>query len=264
MRIAEKVFWITGASSGIGEALAYELSLSGAKLILSARNAESLARVQQNCLKNTSFCEILPLDLANSSHFIELAEKAITFFGSIDILINNGGISQRSLAAETPMDVDRKIMEVDYFGTIALTKAVIPHMVRQQGGHIVVVSSVVGKFGFPLRSAYAAAKHALHGFFESLRSEIAPRNINITLVCPGRIKTNISYHAITKDGREHGQMDPGQAKGIPADVCAKKIIAAVKSNKKEIYIARGEKVLIYLKRYAPALFYVLVKKIAPK
>ena len=263
MTIKDKIIWITGASSGIGKALAIEAAKEGAKLILSARNKEALLAVQQLCLQHTPDCQVLPLDLTDTGKLPQLTHEALGFFKRIDVLVNNGGISQRSLVEETDLTVDRKIMEVDYFGAVALTKSVLPHMLQQKSGHIVVISSVTGIFGFPLRSAYAAAKHALHGFFETLRAEVVNRNVRVTIVCPGRIKTHISYHALTKDGKEHGKMDEGQAKGIPADVCARKILTAVKKGKKEIYIARGELVLIYLKRFFPTLFYNIVTKIKP-
>jgi len=263
MKIRNKVIWITGASSGIGKALALEAAKSGAKLILSARNKEALEAVQIDCQQHTEHCRVLPLDLTEIDIFSALTQQALGFFNQIDVLINNGGISQRSLAEETSLDVDRKIMEVNYFGTIALTKAVLPLMLKQKSGQIVVISSVTGIFGFPVRSAYAASKHALHGFFDTLRAEVVDRNVGVTMVCPGRIKTNISYHALTKDGAEHGKMDEGQAKGIPADVCARKIIKAIKQRKKEIYIVKGELVLIYLKRFFPGLFHRLVTRINP-
>ena len=255
--------WITGASSGIGKALAIEAAKENAKLILSARNTAALQEVQQLCLQYTEHCQILPLDLTDSSKLSVLTKEALGFFNGIDILVNNGGISQRSRVEETDLEVDRKIMEVNYFGAVALTKAVLPYMLQQKSGHIAVISSVTGIFGFPLRSAYAASKHALHGFFETLRAEVADRNIGVTVVCPGRIKTNISYHALTKDGKEHGQMDEGQEKGIPADVCARKILKAIKKEKKEIYIVKAELVLIYLKRFFPGLFSRIVPKIKP-
>jgi short-subunit dehydrogenase len=263
MIIKNKIIWITGASSGIGKALAIEAAKVSAKLILSARNTDALQEVQQHCLQYTDHCQILPLDLTAIDKLSALTLEALDFFKGIDILINNGGISQRSKVEETDLEVDRKIMEVNYFGAVALTKCVLPYLLKQKSGHIVVISSVTGIFGFPMRSAYAASKHALHGFFETLRAEVVDRNVGVTMVCPGRIKTNISYHALTKDGKEHGKMDEGQEKGIPADVCARKILTAIKKGKKEIYIARADLVLIYLKRFFPGLFYRIVPKIKP-
>src|SRR6266850_1021844 len=198
-----KVIWLTGASSGIGEAVAYELAKKGSKLILSARRKDELERVKGNCFpKSQAHIRILPLDLAEPSTLPILVEAAIQVFGHVDVLINNAGIGQRSLAKETVLEVDRKIMEVDYFGTVSLTKLLLPHFLKRKSGHFVTVSSVMGKIGTPHRSGYAAAKHALHGFFDSLRAEVWKENKNIlvTLICPGWVKTQVTINALTGDG----------------------------------------------------------------
>src|ERR1035437_8688220 len=204
-----KIVWITGASSGIGEALAKAFAAEGAKLILSARRIDELQRVKAELNLSEENCLILPLDLANTSNIDDLTQRVISKFQRIDILLNNGGVSQRSLTKETSLDIDRKIMEVNYFGTVALTKSVLPVMLKQKSGHIVVTSSISGKFGFYLRSAYSASKHALHGFFESLRMEIFNDNVKVLIVCPGKINTNISVNAITADGGKHNKIDDG-------------------------------------------------------
>lgn len=171
--ISNKVIWITGASSGIGEALAYELAGKGARLILSARRKEELQRVKGNCpAKSQGNIQILPLDLEKSGTLKLSTDAAVQIFGHIDILINNGGVSQRSFAKDTIEEADRKIMEVNFFGTIAVTKYLLPHFLQRKEGHYVTVSSVTGIFGTPYRSTYAASKHALHGFFDSLRAEL--------------------------------------------------------------------------------------------
>ncbi len=259
-----KVIWISGASSGIGEALVYKFIKQGAKLVISARRKAELERVKNNCGALSENCWIVPLDITETTKFTEISHSLIRKFGKIDILVNNSGISQRSRADESSLAIDRKIMEVNYFGTIALTKAVLPHMIKNGGGQIAVTSSVVGKFGFPLRSAYSASKHALHGFFESLRAENTQNNIKITMVIPGRVKTNISFHAITKDGTEHGVMDPGQENGMPAEVCAEKILNALRKNKKEVNIGRKELLMLHIRRFLPFLYYRIAGKIAPK
>lgn len=182
-------------------------------------------------------------------------------YTSIDYLLLNGGVSQRSLVYETPIEIDRKLMEINYFGNIALTKAVLPQMIRQQKGHIIVVSSIVGKFGFPFRSAYAASKHALHGFFETLRVEQKKDNIHVTIVVPGRVKTNISINALNKEGKQYGEMDPGQDKGISAQSCSKKIIKAIKKDKKEVLIGGKELVMVKIRTYFPCLFYRIIDKV---
>ena len=199
MSFKNKVVWITGASSGIGKALAIELSQQKVKLILSSRNKEELELVKKQC-QNSSEIEILPLDLEDYLNVQKKVDKAIALFDKVDILVNNGGISQRSLAKETQIAVDKRIMDVNYLGTVALSKALLPHFIKNKKGHFVVTTSIVGKIGTPLRSSYAASKHALHGFFDSLRAEQYKNNIIVTLVCPGFVNTNISLNALTGDG----------------------------------------------------------------
>jgi short-subunit dehydrogenase len=258
-----KTIWVTGASSGIGEALAYECAKHKTKLILSSRRKEELERVAEKCRLLGSEANIRLLDLSNPPQIEEVASKILQDYGFVDILINNGGISQRSLAIETPMDVDRKIMEIDYFSGVLLTKKVLPSMDQRKSGHIVVISSITGNFGFPLRSAYAAAKHAIHGFYESVWAEQHKNGINVTIACPGRIRTNISYHALTKTGDPHGVMDHGLDEGLSAEQCAKKIMKAIQKKKITTYIAGKEMLMIYFKRFIPWLFYKLVTRVQP-
>ncbi len=261
--LTDKVIWITGASSGIGKALAIECSREQARVILSGRNINELEKVKDFCLQFTPSVKTLPFDLIDIEKFEDIKNKAFSFFGIVDILINNGGISQRSIASETSLDIDRKIMEVNYFGNIALTKALLPQMIILRSGHLVVISSLSGKFGWQQRSAYSASKFALQGFYESLRAEIKKYNIQVTIVYPGRIKTNISLHAITKDGSEYNKMDSGQEKGISAEECAKKIIGAIYSNRKEIIIARKERLVYFFRKFMPALYYSISTDIDP-
>lgn len=258
-----RLVWITGASSGIGQALALELAKENARLILSSNNPDELSSVAEQCRKHTSFCQELPFDLSNSDEVTRAAQSVLNKHGSPFLLINNGGISQRSLAVETPVDLDRKIMEIDYFSYVILTKLVLPEMIRSGEGYIAATSSISGKFGFPLRSAYAAAKHAIQGFFETLRAELKPHNIAVTIAYPGRIRTNISLHAIDAKGKEHGTMDPGQANGLPADICAKRYIRAIKKRKPEVLIGKGELLMVHIKRLFPAIFFRIVDKIKP-
>jgi short-subunit dehydrogenase len=255
-----KVVWITGASSGIGKALAKQLSAEGARLVLSARNEVKLMELKQQLNRNNQDVMVLPLDLENTSNSDALTQQVIEKFKRIDILINNGGISQRANAEDTPIAIDRKIMEVNFFGTIALTKSILPYMIAQQSGHIVVMSSIAGKFGFYLRSAYSASKHALHGFFESLRMEIAKHQIDVLIVCPGKIKTNISINALQGDGNSHNQMDESTNIGISADACANQILQAILANKEEVFIGGKELRAIWVKRFFPKLFSNLIKK----
>jgi short-subunit dehydrogenase len=260
-KLANKVIWLTGASSGIGEALAYELAKKGAKLILSARRKEELERVKGTCDREVQAnIRVLPLDLTQASTLKLSTEAAWQIFGYIDILINNGGISQRSLVNETSLEVDRQLMEVNYFGAISLTKYLLPHFIKHKSGHFVNVSSLTGKFGTPYRSGYAASKHALHGFFDAVRAEHYADNIKVTMICPGFIHTPITYSALTGDGTPLNKMDEAQYKGKPADWCARKIVAAIESNKEEVYIGGKEVWGVYIKRFFPSLFSYIIRK----
>ncbi|WP_445665280.1 SDR family oxidoreductase [Fodinibius sp. AD559] len=252
MSFQNKIAWITGASSGIGEALAYELSNQGAKLILSSRRKEALTEVKNNC-KNPSDAHIITLDLSKTDQLETKAKEAINIFGHIDYLFNNGGISQRSEAIDTKLEVIRRVMEINFFGSVALTKAVLPSMIERQSGHIVVTSSVMGKFGTRLRSSYAASKHALHGYFDSLRQEVYEDNIKISLVCPGFVKTDVTKNALEGDGSKHNKMGRGQKNGIPAEEFAEKLIPKILKEKEEIYIGGKEIWGVYLKRFFPRL-----------
>ena len=254
-----KVVWITGASSGIGEEIAKQLNQLGAIVILSARNEEKLQAVQTQ-LKTVENSMVLPLDLEHSENFQSLTDKVVEKYKKIDFLINNGGLSQRGNAADTSIEIDRRIMEINYFGTVALTKAVLPVMRKQKSGHIVVISSIAGKFGFYLRSAYAASKHALQGFYESLLLEEAENNISVTIAYPGKINTDISVSALNDKGTAHGEMDHNQATGMSAEECVAKLIKAVRKKKKSVLIGNKEIYAVYIKRYFPKLFWRIIKK----
>lgn len=261
-KLHNKVIWITGASSGIGEAIVYELAKHKAKLILSARRKEELERVKGNCPRDVQpDIRVLPVDLAES-HTLELStQAAIQMFGRIDILINNGGIGQRSLIKDTTLEVDRRIMEVNYFGSIALTKFLLPHFIKRKHGHFVVVSSLTGKFGTAWRSGYAASKHALHGFYDAVRAEHYQDNIYVTMICPGFIQTPITLSALTGDGTPLNQMDHAQGDGKPAEWCAQKTVKAIIGKKEEVYIGGKEVLGVYVKRFFPSLFTKLIRKV---
>ena len=262
MSYKNQVVWITGASSGIGEALAIEFAKEKAKVVLSARRAEVLEEVAETCKKLGGESLVLPMDVTNYSSLEENVNVVLQKFGKIDVLINNAGISQRGLTSETDFEVDKRIMEINYFGNIALTKAVLPLMLKQGNGQIVPISSLVGIFGFPQRSAYSASKHALHGFYETMMVEHYKDNLKINIICPGRIKTNISVNSLTKDGNQYGKMDPGQAKGISAEKCARIIIRAMKRNKRITVIGRDGKLMVFFKKFIPPLFYKIASGIS--
>ena len=255
----DKIVWITGASSGIGEALVYAYNNMGAKLIISSRNRDELFRVKSNCKAQINI-HVLSLDLEDSASLLSKAAAAIKIFGRIDILINSGGISQRSLALATDLFTEQRLMNVNFWGTVILSKAVLPQMLTQNSGSIVCISSLVGKFGTKYRSAYAASKHALHGYFDSLRIELDHPNINILLACPGFIKTNVTLNALTSNGSAQGTMDNAQANGMLPAECAQQIIKAIKAKKQEVYIGGKEVNGVLLKRFFPKLFSKIIKK----
>lgn len=263
MNYTNKIVWITGASSGIGRALAHDFAKLKAKLIISSYEHDELEKVKEECQAYHDDITTIVFDLSKQDEVENTANDILKRFGKVDVLINNGGISQRSFVRETPIELDRKVMEIDYFSGITLTKTVLPKMIENGYGHIVVTSSISGKFGFPLRSAYAAAKHAIHGFYETLWAEERKNNIHVTIVCPGRVQTNISVHALEKDGSAHGKMDPGQAEGITAESCSRQIIAAMKKDKVEVLIGKKELLMVHIKRLFPRIFYKIVTKIKP-
>lgn len=258
--LQNKVVWITGASSGIGEALVIACAKAGAKIVLSARRESELKRVQQSAGLTEENSLIVPIDMTESAGFAEKTKTVMNYFGQIDYLFHNAGISQRGFVKDTPVEIDRKLMEVNFMGVVALTKTVLPYFLEKKSGHFVVTSSLVGKFGTPMRSAYSASKHALHGFFESLRAEIWKENVQVTIVLPGYIQTNISVNAVREDGARYGKMDENQAKGMKASVCAQKILSAVLKGKHEVLIGGKETLGVYLKRFFPALLWRTIRK----
>jgi short-subunit dehydrogenase len=253
MDFQDRRVWITGASSGIGEAMAFAFHKAGAKLVLSARREDELKRVQAACGGEPN-THILPLDVTNAEELSEKTQASLKIFDGVDILVLNAGITQRSRTRETDESVYRQLMEVNFFAPEAMARAVLPSMLAQKSGHMVVISSVAGKFGVPMRSGYSASKFALHGFFEALRAEEERNGIHVTMVCPGFIRTDISLSALRGDGRKHAKMDSELARGMPVDKCARQILQAVAVNRKEIVVgAFREKALVYLKRLFPGM-----------
>ena len=240
--------WVTGASAGLGEALARWAADEGADLILSARR-ETVLQDLRASLPRPEAHKVAPLDLADVSDLCSLAER----IGPVDYLINNGGISQRSTALDTSMAVTRRIMEINFFGNVELARCAAPAMVRRGRGHIVTVSSVVGHIGTPLRSSYAASKHALHGYYDSLRYELARHGVKVTIVSPGYIHTDISRNAVTGDGSRQGTMDRGQASGMSPAAFAERAWRGILRGKPEVHVGGTELGGIYLKRWAPRL-----------
>ena len=259
--IKNKTVWITGASSGIGEALAYQFAKEGAKLVLSARRESELQRVANATGLSEKDILVLPMDMLEFDKFPEKVKTVVEHFGQIDFVVQNAGISQRSYVKDTKFQVYRDLFELDFFSVVAFTQALLPHFTERKSGHFVVISSIAGKIGVPLRGGYGAAKHAIIAFFDSLRAEVWQDNIRVTTICPGYILTQISVNALDATGNKHGKMDDNQAKGMTAEVFAMKALKAIKNNKKEVYIGGFYEVFgVYLKRFLPSLVYRMVRK----
>lgn len=231
-------------------------------MVLSARKAETLDAVAAPLRDIGADVHVVTLDLSNSDSLPAVAQDVQEKIGPVDVMVHCGGISQRSKAIETALDVDRRVMEIDYFGTLALTKALLPSMVKRGRGHFVVVTSLMGLFSSPLRSGYCGAKHALHGFFESLRAEHHDDGLKVTMVCPGFIRTNISLNAVVGDGSQQGTMDAKTGAGMTAEQCAERMVKAVERNKAEVLIGRYEILAAYIKRLSPALLRRIVRRAA--
>ena len=256
--------WITGASSGRGEACAYRWAEGGARLVITAPTAEELEPVAARCReKGAPDVAVLPYDLSHPDGIPALVQAAWEAFGGLSTVYLNAGISQRTSVEDTSMDMLRLLMEIDYFAPAGIAKELLPRMVAQGGGHIGVTTSIAGRFGFPLRCGYSSSKFALYGFFETLQAEYASQGIQVTLVCPGRVRTNISYYALDKGGERHGKLDPGQAGGLDADSAARKIVRAIARGRREVLVGRGELVMVWIKRFFPGLCARLARRIKP-
>lgn len=255
-----KVVWITGASSGIGEALTYAFAAAGASVAISARNQEALERVQAACVDPDKIL-VVPLDVADFDRVPIVTQQVIDRFGYINVLVNNAGISQRSLVKDTQFSVDQRVMNVNFIGTVAVTKAVLPTMLHQRFGQIVVISSVMGKIGTSLRSAYAASKHALHGYFESLRAEVAEEGLQVCIICPGYVNTNVTINALTGDGSPNKVKAESTAQGLSPEKFASKALKAIAAEKDEVYIGGTEILTIYLQRFFPGFLRWLIRRI---
>jgi dehydrogenase/reductase SDR family member 7B len=248
-----KVIWITGASSGIGEEMCYQFSDFGAKLIISARNEGRLKRVNSQLPRNPGSAKVLPIDLENLSELPGKAIEALSFYGRIDILINNAGMAVRDFAINTSIETDQKLMNINYFGSVVLTKSLLPSFISQKSGQLVVVSSLSGKYGVPKLAAYSAPKHALHGFFESLRSELVDSGISISILIPGIIQTEITAHAVMGQGENYGKVETAFKKAYPTEKAVKEMILAISKQKEEFYVGGMEGVTLWLNMFSPWL-----------
>lgn len=253
------LIWITGASNGIGKSIALAYSVKGHPLILSSRNLKKLEEVSKLCIENGApNVAYYSMDMENPDEIESVSSMVLENETCPKIIIHSAGISQRSLVLDTKMEVYRRIMEVDYFGLIHLSKILLPKMIKEGGGKMVVISSLVGKFSTPLRSGYSAAKHALHGFFDALRTEHKKDNIKVCIICPGFIKTDISVNALTGNGNSLNEMDDAQANGMSASAFAEKAVGAIERNKDEVYIGGKETFGVHISRLFPKFFRTFV------
>ena len=256
--------WITGASSGIGEALALRFAREGACLVLSARRQDELERVAGRCREAGLPADqilVLPLDVTDWSALPGAVQSVLDSFGAVDLLVNNAGVSQRSLCKDTEMAVYQKLMDVDVMGQIALTKAVLPHMLERGVGHMAVTASVAGKVGVPMRTGYCAAKHAVMGFFDALRAEVESQGVAVSTIVPGFIRTDISRNALAGDGSAFGQLDDNIAGGMDVTECAEVVFKGLKARKREIPVGKGkEMAALWIKRLSPEALFRIVRE----
>lgn len=254
-----KTIWVTGASSGIGEATAKALSAQGASVIISARRKEELQRVKTECA-HPDKVELLPLDLLNNTEAQKWVSDAWQLFGGIDILINNGGIGQFGSVMETTEEVERKIFETNYFAHVAITKAILPKMMEAGKGHIMTIASIAGKFGQANLAAYSASKAAVILYYESLKEELHNTPIKVQVVSPGFIKTNVTINGLKPDGSKIMKNSPAQENGMPAETFAKKLLKTMKKDKFHSYIGNKELLAVPLHTFVPGLLYKMLRK----
>ncbi|XP_016366530.1 dehydrogenase/reductase SDR family member 7 [Sinocyclocheilus rhinocerous] len=270
LKLRGKVVWITGASSGIGEELSYQLAALGARLVLSARRENELDRVKRTCLERFSLKDedilVLPLDLLDRGSHQEKTAAALKHFGDIDVLINNGGRTQRSLCTEADVDVYQALMELNYLGTVSITKQVLPHMIRRGSGIIATISSVAGFVGVPLATGYAASKHAVQGFFNSLRTELTDYpNITISTICPGPVISSIIQNAFTEELSKPVATAGDQTHKMSTERCVQLTLVGLANRVKEMWIAEQPFLLFcYLWQYIPTLAWYLTNILGKK
>ncbi|RRJ82233.1 SDR family oxidoreductase [Aestuariirhabdus litorea] len=259
---SNKVVWITGASSGIGEALSYQFAGQGASLVLSARRQQELERVRLACIERGADAErvwVVPLDVGEIESLPGVVDEVVALSGRVDLLVNNAGVSQRSLCKDTDISVYKRLLDVDVLGQIALTRALLPYMLERGEGQLAVTSSVAGKVGVKYRTGYCAAKHAVIGFFDALRAEVASEGISVSTIIPGFIRTSVATNALTASGNTAGKSDADVDGGMDVDRCAAVILKGLAARKPEIPVGDGaEMKVLWLKRLFPSLVYRMV------
>ena len=259
-----KVVWITGASSGLGEALAKEFALQGAQVVLSARRFEELEKVRVSLLHPDQHISICA-DITDETQVRHAYEQVLEQKGRIDWLINNAGLSQRALIADTTMQTERAIMEVDYFSQVFLTKTVLPTFIQQKSGHIAFVSSVAGLLGTQYRASYSAAKAAIHMWANSLRAEMTEQGVGVSVIFPGFIKTNVSFNALNGAGKPQGYQDEAIENGLEADEFAEIVVRSLQRGEEYIVVGGAkEKLGVLVSRLSPKTLYKMIRKMKVK
>lgn len=261
MEFKNKTALITGGGTGIGEAMAYQYAMKGTNVILTGRRLEVLEKVQKKCIELGVNAWCKTVDVEKPESIDELVAWVRSEGHQIDFMLLNAGISQRALTLETDISVDRRLMEVNYFGGIYLVKS-LKDMFIERGVHIAVVSSVSGVFGFPVRSAYCASKHAIHGFYETIALEYP--QIKTTIIIPGRIHTDVSKNALDGNGKATGIMDPGQANGYDVNKCARKAIRAIARGKHQKVIGGFDTIMVPFYKYIPCLFRLIARNVSAR
>ena len=258
--LQNKVVWITGASSGLGKALATECASKGAVLILSARRVEELEKVRLS-LANPEQHISITVDITDENQVRHAYEEVLKAKGRIDWLINNAGLSQRALIQDTTMHTERTIMEVDYFSQVFLTKTVLPTLLKQQSGRVIFISSVAGLLGVQYRATYSAAKGAVHMWANSLRAEVADQGVGVSVVFPGFVKTNVSFNALNGEGKPQGHQDEVIENGLDADDFARQTVTALLNNEEFIVVSKvKEKLGVWVSRLSPKTLYKMIRK----
>jgi short-subunit dehydrogenase len=260
MHFKDKIFWITGASSGIGKELAIQLAKKGAKLILTSSNLDSLKLIQEELKQSSDSVNLLPFDLLSTEKIPSLVQAAIAVYGKVDFVIQSAGISQRSVAENTDLQVYRKIMDLNYFAPVAITQEIMPFFKSANSGGMIVISSIAGLIGFPLRSGYAASKHAIKAYIETLQAENHESKIYISSVFPGRINTNISKNALLGNGAKSGKQDANNKVGMDVAKCASLILKGIEKRKRNIIIGFPERFLLWVWWFFPSLYYKIAFK----
>lgn len=248
----DKVVLITGASSGIGRALAFAFGREGASVMICARNAQAIEAVADELRRAGINALALAADVSAEADVRRLIEQTVAHFGRIDVLINNAGITMRSMLVDTDPAVIQKVMDVNFMGTVYATRYALPHIQRTKGS-VVGISSIAGYRGLPVRSGYSASKFAMNGFLEALRTELLHTGVHVLTACPGFTASNIRYSALDAHGQVAGETVRDESSMMTADECADHILKAVKNRRRELVLTTQGKLTVFLNKWLPGL-----------